>query len=84
VFDLLFNEDLVPPVKRDLFVSTTATSLGSQIFKLPQSRHPERSALQIYRKQSFMARSGRTPGDACWQMLSGAFRPQATTLDKKV
>jgi hypothetical protein len=26
----------------------------------------------------------KDPGDACWQMLSGAFRPQTTPEDKKV
>jgi hypothetical protein len=26
----------------------------------------------------------KDPGDACWQMLVGAFRPQTTTEDKKV
>jgi hypothetical protein len=26
----------------------------------------------------------KDPGDACWQMLLGTFRPQATTEDKKV
>jgi hypothetical protein len=26
----------------------------------------------------------KDPGDACWQMLLGAFRPQTTTEDKKV
>jgi hypothetical protein len=25
----------------------------------------------------------KDPGDACWQMLLGAFRPQTTTEDKK-
>jgi hypothetical protein len=29
-------------------------------------------------------RSRGNPGDACWQMLLGAFRPQTTTEDKKV
>jgi hypothetical protein len=28
-------------------------------------------------------RSRRNPGDASWQMLLGAFRPQTTTEDKK-
>jgi hypothetical protein len=26
----------------------------------------------------------KDPGDACWQILLGAFRPQTTTEDKKV
>jgi hypothetical protein len=26
----------------------------------------------------------KDPGDACWQMLLGAFRPQTATEDKKV
>jgi hypothetical protein len=26
----------------------------------------------------------KDPGDACWQMLLGAFRPQTTPEDKKV
>jgi hypothetical protein len=42
--------------------------------------------------RGFMARSRRAcpersrgnPGDACWQMVLGAFRPQTTTEDKKV
>src|SRR5882757_7071502 len=29
-------------------------------------------------------RSRRNPGDACWQILLGAFRPQPTAEDKKV
>jgi hypothetical protein len=29
-------------------------------------------------------RSRGNPGDACWQMLLGAFRPQTTTEDKKI
>src|ERR1700722_14474490 len=53
----------------------------------PKKRHPERSASQIYRiTDGFMARSrtellGRhrgNPGDASWQMLFGAFRPQTS------
>src|ERR1700722_19744263 len=29
-------------------------------------------------------RSRRNPGDACWQMLLGAFRPQTTGEEKKI
>jgi hypothetical protein len=29
-------------------------------------------------------RSRRNPGDACWQMLFGAFRPQTIRKTKKV
>ena len=58
----------------------------------PKRRHPERSASQIYPiTEGFMARSRRAcpergrgnPGDACWQMLSGALRPQTTRKLKK-
>jgi hypothetical protein len=54
--------------------------------------HPERSASQIYRKRRALWRGveepapsiAEGPGDACWQMLLGAFRPQTTTEFKKV
>ena len=32
----------------------------------------------------FIAWSRGNPGDACWQMLLGALRPQTTPEDKKV
>jgi hypothetical protein len=32
----------------------------------------------LYRAES------KDPGDTCWWMLLGAFRPQTTTEDKKV
>src|SRR5580700_7893880 len=37
----------------------------------PQSRHPERSASQIYRKQGVLSAESKDPGDARWQMLFG-------------
>jgi hypothetical protein len=56
-----------------------------------QIRHPERSAARISHNERFMARSRRAcpersrgnPGDACWQMLFGAFQPQTSNEVKK-
>src|SRR5580692_6413698 len=46
-------------------------------FAPKQSRHPERSASQIYRvTKGFMARSRRTPAVLHLLMLPEAFRPQ--------
>ncbi len=47
----------------------------------PERRHPERLA-DLSHNRGFYARS-RDPGDACWQMLFGAFRPQTTREIKK-
>src|ERR1700761_4570178 len=45
-------------------------------FKLPQNRHPERSAPQIGRvTQRLMARSRRTSKKNVLSMLFGAFQP---------
>src|SRR5277367_5264906 len=43
------------------------------------SEAPRRS---IANRKPYGAES-KDPGDACWQMLSGAFRPQTTTQGKK-
>ena len=44
---------------------------------LPQNRHPERSASQIYRViQSLVARSRRTSTALISPMLFGAFQPR--------
>jgi hypothetical protein len=60
-------------------------SIPNQLHSSPrQSRHPERSASQIDRKQRLYGAESKDPGDACWQMLLGAFRPQTTTEDKKI
>ncbi len=53
-------------------------------FNPPQSRHPERSASQIYRKQRAYSAQSKDLGDACWQMLLRAFWPRPTTEDKKL
>ena len=50
-------------------------------FKRPQTRHPERSASPIYRKQRALSAESKDPGDACWQMLLGVFRLQTTPVD---
>jgi hypothetical protein len=50
--------------------------LGCFSSKLPQSRHPERSASQICRViQGLVARSRRTPAVLILPMLFGAFQP---------
>jgi hypothetical protein len=43
----------------------------------------ERSDSQIYRIQGLYGAESKDPGNASWQMLFGAFRPQTTTEDKK-
>src|SRR5580704_13727134 len=54
------------------------------IFQSPRKRrHPERSASQIYRITGFYGAESKDPGDACWQTLFGAFRPQTTREIKK-
>ena len=46
--------------------------------------HPERSASPIYRiYREFYGAKSKDPGDACWPMLFGAFRPQTTREIKK-
>ena len=49
----------------------------------PERRHLERSASPIYRHQRALRRKVEGPGDVCWQMLFGAFRPQTTREIKK-
>jgi hypothetical protein len=51
--------------------------------ELPQDRHPERSASRIHANRGPYSAESKDPGDACWQMLFGAFRPETTTEDKK-
>ena len=54
----------------------SANLIGMFLSKLPQSRHPERSASQIYRvTQRSVARSRRTPAVLVLPMLLGVFRP---------
>ena len=43
--------------------------------KLPQNRHPERSALQIYRVQQHCSVESKDPDGAYLPMLLGAFQP---------
>jgi hypothetical protein len=61
----------------DLFVS--ACTRPDVFQSPPETRHPERSASQIYRirRGSYGAES-KDPGDARWQMLFQAFPPQTT------
>jgi hypothetical protein len=47
-----------------------------------KARHPERSASQINRNKGLYGAESKDLGDACWQLLSRAFRPQTTTEDK--
>jgi hypothetical protein len=54
------------------------------ISSVRQNRHPERSASHIYSNRGLYGAESKDPGDACWQMLLGPFRPQTTTEDKKV
>src|ERR1700692_2129275 len=55
---------------------STLTCLGCFSSKLPQKRHPERSASQIYRvTPHLVARSRRTPAVLILPMLLGPFRP---------
>jgi len=51
--------------------------------KLPQNRHPERRARRSIANRGLHGAESKDPGDACWQMLLGAFRPQPTTEDKQ-
>jgi hypothetical protein len=53
------------------------------ISSVRQNRHPERSASHIYSNRGLYGAESKDPGDACWQMLLGAFWPQTTTEDKK-
>ena len=56
-------------------VPQALTYLGCFSSNLPQNRHPERSASQIYRvTQRLVARSRRTPRVLILPMLFGAFR----------
>ena len=58
----------------DLFVFSAYQPVVFQA--LQQSRHPERSASQIYRvKTALVARSRRTPAVLILPMLLGAFQP---------
>src|ERR1700735_1997740 len=50
----------------------------------PERRHPERSASRLSHIGEFYGAKSKDPGDACWQMLFGAFRPQTTREIKKV
>src|ERR1700722_12337424 len=55
---------------------TSANLLGMFFFKLPQNRHPERSASQVYRGTPHsLARSRRTPRMLILPMPFGAFQP---------
>jgi hypothetical protein len=65
----------------DLFVFSAYPT--SCISSPRQSRHPERSASQIYRNRGLYGAESKDPGDACRQMLLGAFRPQTAPEDKK-
>jgi hypothetical protein len=51
---------------------------------LPQSRHPERSARRSIAKRGPYRAESKDPGEACWQLFLGAFRPQTTPEDKRV
>jgi hypothetical protein len=54
----------------------SANSFRMFFVKLPQNRHPERSASQIYCvTQRLVARSRRTSAVLILPMLLGAFRP---------
>jgi hypothetical protein len=55
-------------------VPQALTYLGCFSSNLPQNRHPERSASQIYRVVQRWARSRRTPKVLILSMLFGAFR----------
>ena len=58
------------------YVPQALTCLECFFSKLPQNRHPERSASQIYRgKPCLMARSRRTPRMPILPMPFGAFQP---------
>ena len=48
-----------------------------------QNRHPERSARRSITNRGLYGAESKDPGDACWQMLLGAFRPQTTPEDKR-
>jgi hypothetical protein len=51
---------------------------------------PDKAVILSEALRRFIANRGlygaesKDPGDACWQMLLGAFRPQTTTEDKSV
>jgi hypothetical protein len=66
----------------DLFVFSASNQL---YFKPPDKAVILSEALRrsIANRGLYGAES-KDPGDACWQMLLGAFRPQTTTEDKKV
>src|SRR5580704_7945375 len=81
---LLFMEASPSPLSSREPVTFSIFSCFSCIPSPRQSRHPERSASQIDRKQRLYGAESKDPGDACWQMLLGAFRPQTTTEDKKI
>jgi hypothetical protein len=59
----------------DLFVFSAYPT--SCISSPRQNRHPERSASQNYRNRALYGAKSKDPGDACWQMLLGAFGPQS-------
>src|SRR5580704_11483572 len=81
---LLFMEASPSPLSSREPVTFSIFSCFSCIPSPRQSRHPERSASQIDRKQRLYGAESKDPGDVCWQMLLGAFRPQTTTEDKKI
>ncbi len=64
---------------------TSAMLIGrcpSAAFHPKQNRHPERSASQICRITRVYGAKSKDLGDACSQMLFGAFRPQTRETKK--
>jgi hypothetical protein len=66
----------------DLFVLLHVQPAALQAPK--QSRHPERSASRIYRKQRALWRGVEGPRRCLLADALGAFRPQTAPEDKKV
>jgi hypothetical protein len=64
---------------------TSPLSSNQLYFKPPNKAVILSEALHIsIANRGLYGAESKDPGDACWQMLLGAFRPQTTTEDKKV
>jgi hypothetical protein len=73
----------VIPRARDFFDLFVFSASNRLYFKPPNKAVILSEALRrsIANRELYSAES-KDPGDACWQMLLGAFRPQTTTEDK--
>jgi hypothetical protein len=81
---------LAETAKRDLLLPGTSSIFSCLLhiqqlyFKLPDKAVILSEALRrSIAKQRLYGAESKDPGDACWQMLLGAFRPQTTGEEEK-